>query len=45
MKEQKGRSLSLFLGTQGTSLLGNLLSDKGVIRAGERIIRVGIIYK
>ena len=37
-KGQRGGFLSMFLGTLGASLLGNLLtSGKGVIRAGERI--------
>ena len=31
-KEQKGGFLSLFLGTLGASLLGNLLTGKGTIR-------------
>ena len=33
-KEQKGGFLSMLLGTLGASLLGNLLSGKGIIRAG-----------
>ena len=33
-KEQKGRFLSMLLGTLGASLLGNLLSGKGIVRAG-----------
>ena len=33
-KEQKGRFLSMLLGTLGASLLGNLLSGKGLTRAG-----------
>ena len=33
-KEQRGGFLSMVLGTLGASLLGNLLSGKGVIRAG-----------
>ena len=32
-KEQKGGFLSLLLGTLGASLLGNLLSGKGLTRA------------
>ena len=32
-KEQKGRFLSMLLGTLGASLLGNLLSEKGIARA------------
>ena len=33
-KEQKGGFLSILLGTLGASLLGNLLSGKGIVRAG-----------
>ena len=33
-KEQKGGSLSMLLGTLGASLLGNLLTGKGIVRAG-----------
>ena len=33
-KEQKGGFLSMLLGTLGTSLLGNLLPGKGIVRAG-----------
>ena len=44
-KEQRGRFLSLLLGTLGASLLGDMLSKglsgKGVIRAGEGVIRAG----
>ena len=40
-KEQKGGFLSMLLGTFGASLLGNVLADKEVIRAGERTIRAG----
>ena len=32
-KEQKGIFLSMLLGTLGASLLGNLLSGKGIVRA------------
>ena len=38
-KEQKGGFLSMLLGALGASLLGNMLADKGVIRAGEETIR------
>ena len=42
-KEQRGEFLSMLLGTLGASLLSNLLtktlSGKGVIRAGEGVIR------
>ena len=48
VKEQKGGFLSMLLGTLGASLLGNLLTGKGVnkkgkgiYRAGEGIIRAG----
>ena len=33
-KEKKGGFLSILLGTLGTSLLGILLSGKGIVRAG-----------
>ena len=32
--EQKGGFLSMLLGTLGASLLGNLLTGKGIVRAG-----------
>ena len=35
VKEQKGGYLSMLLGTLGASLLGNLLTGKGVYRAGK----------
>ena len=38
-KEQKGGFLSMLLVTFGASLLGNLLTGKGTIRAGEEIVR------
>ena len=40
-KEQRGGFLSMLLGTLGASLLGNLLSGKGMMRAGEGIVRAG----
>ena len=46
-KEQKGGSLSMLLGTLWASLLGNLLTGKGILRAGsgnkkgKRIERAG----
>ena len=46
-KERKGGFLSMLLGTLGTSLLGNLLSGKGIVRASsgnkkrEGIVRGG----
>ena len=43
IKEQRGGFLSIFLRTLGASLLGNLLTGKGIIRAGEGkgIVRAG----
>ena len=35
-KKQKGGFLSMLLGTLGASLLGNLLTGKGIVRAGSR---------
>ena len=40
-KEQKREFLFLLLGTLGASLLGNLLTGKGIIRASEGTIRAG----
>ena len=40
-KEQRGGFLSMLLGTLGASLLGDILSGKGVIRACEGTIRAG----
>ena len=40
-KEQKGGFLSMLLGTLGASLLGNLLTGKDTISAGEGTIRAG----
>ena len=31
----------MLLGTLGASLLGNILSGRGINRAGERIVRAG----
>ena len=41
IKEQRGRFLSMLLGTLGASLLGNLLTGKGIMRAGDEIVRAG----
>ena len=43
-KEQKGGFLSMLLATLGASLLGNLLTGKGTIRAGEETIREGQVF-
>ena len=40
-KERKGGFLSMLLGTLEASLLGNLLSGRGTVRAGEGIVRAG----
>ena len=46
-KKQKGRFISMLLGTLGASLLGNMLTGKGIVRAGygnkhgKGIIRAG----
>ena len=40
-KEQKGGFLGILLDTLGASLLENLLTVKGTIRAGEATIRAG----
>ena len=41
IKEQKGGFFSMSLGTLGASLLGNLLTGKGINKAGEGIVRTG----
>ena len=38
VKEQKGRFLTVLLGTLGASLLRSLLAEKGTNRAGEGIV-------
>ena len=40
-KEQKGGFFSTLLGALGASLLGNLLTGKGLIKAGEGTIKAG----
>ena len=40
-KEERGEFLSMLLGTLVASLLGDILSGKGVVRAGEGKIRAG----
>ena len=44
-KEQREGFLSMLLGTLGASLLGDILSGKGVIKAGEGTIRAGYVSK
>ena len=41
IKNQKGGFLSMLLGTLGASLLGNLLTGKGVNKKGKGIHRAG----
>ena len=40
-KEQRGGFLCMLLGTLGASLLGNLLTGKGIVRAADGIVRAG----
>ena len=40
-KEQRGGFLSMLLGTLGASLLGNLLTGKGIMTAGDGIVCAG----
>ena len=40
-KEQRRGFLSMLLGTLGASLLGNLLTGKGIMRADDGIVRAG----
>ena len=40
-KEQNGGFLIMLLGTLGASFLGTLLTERGLVRAGEGTIRVG----
>ena len=42
-KEQKGSFLSMLLGTLGASLLGNLLTGKETVRAGEGFKKAPLI--
>ena len=41
VKEQKSGFLSMLLGTLHASLLGNLLTGKGIHRSGKGIVRAG----
>ena len=41
VKEQKGRFLSMLLGTLGARLLGNVLTGKGVNKKGKGINKAG----
>ena len=42
-KEQKDGFLSMLLGTLAASLLGNLLTSKGTIGAGEGTVTAGFV--
>ena len=41
IKKQEGRFLGMLLGTLKASVLGNMLTGKGVMRAGKGIISLG----
>ena len=41
IKERRGGFLSMLFGTLGASLLGNLLTGKGIMRASDGIVRAG----
>ena len=43
-QKKKGRFLPILLGRLAASILVNTLKGKGVIRAGEGVIRVGQIF-
>ena len=43
-KQQKGRVFSMLLGTLAARILENALTGKGVIRAGEGVIKAGQIF-
>ena len=45
IKEQKGGFLSMLLGILEASLLGKFLSGKGTVRAGEGILRAGMVLE
>ena len=40
-KEHKGGFLSMLLGTLRATLFGNLLTGKGIVRAGKGFLRAG----
>ena len=50
-KEQKGGFLGMLLGTLGVSLLGNMLTGKGIrgqdmkIKKGKKLLRAGYGYE
>ena len=41
LKEQKGGLLGMLMATLGATLLGNILTSKGVIWGGEKTIKAG----
>ena len=43
-EEQKGGFLGMLLGTLGASLLGNLLTGRGTIRANEGTVIAGQVF-
>ena len=44
-KEQKEGFLNMLLGTLGASLLGNILTGKGINSAGEGVVRANYGHK
>ena len=44
-KEQKEGFLNILLGTLGASLLGNILTGKGINSAGEGVVRANYGHK
>ena len=44
-KKQRGGFFSMLVGTLGASLLGDILTGRGINRAGEGIVRAGYGYK
>ena len=41
IKKQEGGFLGMLLGTSGVLILRNMLTGKGVMRAGKRVVRAG----
>ena len=44
-KKQRRGFFSMLVGTLGASLLGDILTGRGINRAGEGIVRAGYRYK
>ena len=45
INNQKGGAFGMLLGNLGASLLGNLLSERGLYRSGEGLYRSGQVIK